>query len=140
MGLTVLTPSQWHAFCHLLALDDLAKVPAYQTAIGRFEHAHELEPRFRPKLLEWNAEDLFHRAQRARVPLALVPTMEQLFSIDQYVERGAFAASDHQDGRSFLAPVLPFRLYSSPARSGGRAPSLGEHSRQTLKASLSGSV
>jgi crotonobetainyl-CoA:carnitine CoA-transferase CaiB-like acyl-CoA transferase len=132
IGVTVLTPSQWHAFCALLGIDDVAHVPAYQTALGRLEAAATLEPLFTPRLREFGALDLFHRAQRARIPLALVPTMEQLFGIDQFVERGAFAPIQHADGARLDGPVVPFRLYATPAAANGRTPRLGEHTAEVL--------
>jgi crotonobetainyl-CoA:carnitine CoA-transferase CaiB-like acyl-CoA transferase len=134
IGVTVLTPSQWHAFCTLLELPQLADVPAYQSTLGRLEAAAILQPMFAPKLLEFGADDLFHRAQRARIPLALVPTMEQLFRIDQFVERGAFAPISHADGVPLDGPVVPFRLYAAPAAANGRAPRLGEHTSEVLGA------
>jgi crotonobetainyl-CoA:carnitine CoA-transferase CaiB-like acyl-CoA transferase len=133
IGVTVLTPSQWHAFCELLDMNDYARVPQYQTALGRLEAAGTLEPLFAPRLLKWSAEALFHRAQQARIPLALVPTMEQLFSVDQFVLRGAFAAITHTDARELEGPVVPFRLYGTPAFANGVAPRLGEHTEQLIR-------
>jgi crotonobetainyl-CoA:carnitine CoA-transferase CaiB-like acyl-CoA transferase len=132
IGVTVLTPSQWHAFCALLGIDEVAHVTAYQTALGRLEAAAVLEPMFAPRLAEFSAQELFHRAQSARIPLALVPTMEELFGIDQFVERGAFAPIGHADGAPLDGPVIPFRLYATPAAANGRAPRLGEHTQEVL--------
>lgn len=126
IGVTVLTPSQWHAFCELLDMPEVARVPEYQTALGRFVAAEHLEPLFAPRLLQWSAAELFNRAQGMRIPLALVPTMEQLFSVEQFVLRGAFAGVTG-GGATFAAPVIPFRLYGTPALANGKAPRLGEH-------------
>jgi crotonobetainyl-CoA:carnitine CoA-transferase CaiB-like acyl-CoA transferase len=134
IGVTVLTPSQWHDFCALLDIDEVAHVPAYQTALGRLESAATLEPLFAPRLREFAVLDLFHRAQRARIPLAPVPTMEQLFGIEQYVERGAFAPILHADGARLDGPVVPFRLYATPAAANGRTPRLGEDTAEVLGA------
>ncbi len=138
IGVTVLTPSQWHAFCALLDLNECARVPAYQTALGRLEAAAVLEPLFAPRLRNWSTEDLFHRAQQARIPLALVPTMEQLFDVDQYSLRGAFAPITHADAREqspeLRGPVAPFRLYGSAGLPNGRAPRLGEHTEALIGA------
>ena len=133
IGVTVLTPSQWHAFCALLDMQELAHVPEYQTALGRLADVARLEPIFAPRLARWSAVELFNRAQGMRIPLALVPTMEQLFSVDQFVQRGAFAGVSHADGAGFAAPVVPFRLYGTPAFANGRAPRLGEHNDQALR-------
>jgi len=125
IGLVVLTPAQWHSFCALIGLDELTHDEQYQTTMGRLQDADFLESVFRPKLLEWSAEDLFVRAQELRVPLALVPTMEELFLLEQYRGRGAFGEFCHPDLRSFEAPITPFRLLRTPPRPGGDVSRLG---------------
>ena len=67
-----------------------------------------------------------------RVPLALVPTMEQIFTIDQFVERNAFADIHHPDQGAFASPVTPFRLFKTPPRFGGDAPRLGATTQSAL--------
>jgi crotonobetainyl-CoA:carnitine CoA-transferase CaiB-like acyl-CoA transferase len=131
IGLTVLTPSQWHTFCDLLDLQDYADVPLFQSSIGRLQAIDVLEPMITEKLLTFSAEDLFYRAQRAAVPLARVPTMEELLSVDQYVQRDAFADISFRtkDGgiKSIKAPTIPFRLFETPPEFGGHVAGLGEH-------------
>ena len=128
LGVTVLTPSQWHAFCALLGMEDLAHVDLFQSSIGRLEGIDVIEPMMVERLRESSAEDLFYRGQRARVPLARVPTMEELFKVDQYVERHAFADAELADGSTITVPAVSFRLYDMPPRFGGRVSRLGEHS------------
>ena len=132
IGVTALTPSQWSAFCALLDLGDLVAVPAYQTTLGRLADADKLEPIIKQRVADRSAEEIFHRGQALRIPLAPVPTMEQLFTVDQYVARSAFGTIDHPTQGRFEAPVTPFRLYRTPARSDATAPTLGRHSRQCL--------
>jgi len=132
IGVTALTPSQWAAFCALLDLRDLVAVPAYQTTLGRLADAEKLEPIIKQRVADRSAEEIFHRGQALRVPLALVPTMEQLFTVDQYVARGAFGTIDHPTQGRFEAPVTPFRLYRTPAPADAAAPTLGRHTRQCL--------
>ena len=132
IGVTALTPSQWAAFCALLDLDDFATVPAYQTTLGRLADAEKLEPIIKQRVADRSAEEIFHRGQAMRVPLALVPTMEQLFSVDQYVARGAFGTIEHPTQGRFEAPVTPFRLYRTPAPTDVVAPSLGQHTVRCL--------
>ncbi len=134
IGVTALTPSQWAAFCALLDLPDLAAVPAYQTTLGRLADAAVLEPIFKRRVAEQSAAELFHRGQSMRIPLALVPTMEQLFDVDQYVARGAFGTISHPLQGDMTAPMTPFKLYRTPALAGGVAPKFGADTRATLAA------
>ena len=126
IGITVLTPSQWHAFCNLLEMDDLAHLDLFQTAIGRLQGIDIIEPRMREKLLSFSAEDLFYRAQNARVPLARVTSMEELFNVDQFVERNAFSLAKNQH-YEIKVPSVPFRLYRTPPKFGGSVAHLGAH-------------
>jgi crotonobetainyl-CoA:carnitine CoA-transferase CaiB-like acyl-CoA transferase len=127
IGLSVLTPRQWHAFCALLDLDELAHEPLFQSAAARGEAADLLEPLFTARLLEFSAEDLFYRGQAAAIPLARVPTMEELFEVDQFVERRAFCEVDLTPARRLRVPSIPFRLYSTPPDFGGAVAALGAH-------------
>ncbi|MGE0621084.1 MAG: CoA transferase [Pseudomonadales bacterium] len=126
IGLSVLTPKQWRAFCALLDMEEFAEVPLFQSAIARNQAADVLEPVFSEKLLGRSAEELFYRGQQAGIPLARVPTMEELFGVDQYVSRQAFAEAMVGD-RSLTVPTVPFRLFATPPHFGGRVAALGEH-------------
>jgi crotonobetainyl-CoA:carnitine CoA-transferase CaiB-like acyl-CoA transferase len=127
VGLTVLTPRQWHAFCALLDLNDLADVPLFQSAGARGEAADLLEPLFAQRLLQFSVEDLVYRGQAAAIPLARVPTMEELFDVDQFVERQAFCDVALTPTRKLRVPSIPFRLFSTPPDFGGPVAALGEH-------------
>ena len=144
LGVTVLTPGQWHAFCELLELDDLAHVPLFQSSIERLNSSDVLEPMIREKLLAHSAEDLFYRGQEAGIPLARVPTMEELFGVDQFLHRKTFADAAMPDGFRLKVPVVPFRLFSTPPKFGGPVARLGEHTEayagETAAVAGSGSV
>ena len=131
LGVTALTPRQWKNFCSLLAMDHYADEPAYQTAIGRLMDYDTLEPVIRQRARKRSAAELVERGQAMRIPLAPVPTMEELFGVDQYVARGAFARLE-ADCATFQAPVTPFRLFGTPAKVGGRVAGLGESTVETL--------
>ena len=129
LGVTVLTPSQWQSFCHLLDMQDWADVPLFQSSVGRLEASDLIEPRIRDALAALSAEALFYKAQASRVPLARVPTMGELFEIDQFKSRSAFAHATF-DQSSIKVPSMPFRLHRTPPHFGGQVPRLGEHTEQ----------
>lgn len=124
LGVTCLSPAQWQAFCRLLGLDDYADIPLFQSSVARLEAADVLEPLILDALSRQSAEDLFYRGQAMRIPLARVPTLDELFDVDQYVERRAF--SNYRCGdESFLGPSVPFRLLETSPVLGGVAAALG---------------
>ena len=126
LGVTALTPSQWKNFCALLGMEEHADTPQYQTAIGRLQDYDVLEPVIKRQVWHRSAAELVRRGQAARIPLAPVPTMEELFVTDQYVARNAFAEIAAGDAVC-QAPATPFRLFETPTILGGRSPRLGEH-------------
>ena len=125
LGVTALTPSQWRAFCLLLCLDDFIDVDFFNASINRLASADVLEPAIMRALESCSAEALFHKGQAMRIPLARVPTMEELFTVDQYVSRQAFSSISMND-KTFLAPSIRFRLFTTPPHFGGRVAALGE--------------
>ena len=124
LGVTVLNPGQWLAFCELLGLPDLALNPEYQSSMARLNAAHIIEPRILEALSNKSAEDLFYQGQDKRIPLARVPTMAELFSVDQYKERQVFSEFT-SEGIQFEGPSCPFRLMETPPKMGGEVSRLG---------------
>ena len=124
LGVTVLNPGQWLAFCELLGLPDLAVNPEYQSSMARLNAAHIIEPRILEALSNKSAEDLFYKGQDQRIPLARVPTMAELFSVAQYKERQVFSEFI-SDGIQFEGPSCPFRLMETPPKMGGEVSRLG---------------
>lgn len=125
LGVTVLTPNQWGSLCRLLGLERLTEIDKYWTSEARFEDAEMLDRTIASAVRDRSAEDLVNRGQEMKIPLSLVPTMEQLLCVDQYVERQVFAEVTHPDLGSFPLPVTPFRLHGAPAIAGGRVSRLG---------------
>jgi len=127
LGVTVLRPSQWRSFCELLDMPELADVELFQTSAGRLQALDVIEPIMCERLASQSAEELFYRGQSARIALARVPTMEELFGVDQFVERNAFTTAILPGGVELRVPSVPFRLFRTPPNFGGPVASLGEH-------------
>ena len=130
IGLTVLTPSQWHAFCKLLNMEHFALVPEYQTSLGRLQDIDTIEPVIQESLLTFSANDLFYKAQQEAIPLARVPTMEELLEVDQFIERDALTYAILSGEQRIKVPSVPFRLMDTPPTFGGYVAELGEHSER----------
>jgi crotonobetainyl-CoA:carnitine CoA-transferase CaiB-like acyl-CoA transferase len=92
--------------------------------MARLNAAHIIEPRILEALSNKSAEDLFYQGQDQRIPLARVPTMAELFSVDQYRERQVFSEFT-SDGIQFEGPSCPFRLMETPPKMGGEVSRLG---------------
>ena len=117
-----------------LDLEHFADIELFQSSVSRLESSDILEPQILQALARHSAEDLFYRGQAMRIPLARVPTMEELLTVDQYVSRNAFSQVQIGD-ESFTAPSTPFRLLAAPPQFGGPVAALGAHTQQWVSAS-----
>ncbi len=133
VGITALTPGQWIALCDLLEVPELGHDPDYYASIDRFIKSDELDPILSKGMLKWSARELVIAGQGRRVPLALVPTPEELLTLPEFVERGALSTISLPGGKEFQAPDIPFILKRTPARASGPAPDLDQHRDKILK-------
>ena len=120
IGVTLVTPVQWAAFCRLLGLDDLANDPALATGAERLAQAARLEACFVPKLAEKPAAYWCAEGRAQRLPIVAVPTLEGLLADPALAARGAIVPIHDADGTYFLGPGSPLRLCATPPRRGGR--------------------
>lgn len=126
LGITVVTPAQWAAFCTMIGLPELEAERHFSDSLKRTTHSAELLKIFQPILMQQTAEHWFERGIELRLPLAVVPDMAELLRQPYYRDRGAFAPV--KIGRAaFDAPVLPQYLTRSRPLPNGRAPFAGEH-------------
>ncbi|MDB5619316.1 CoA transferase [Tardiphaga sp.] len=126
LGITVVTPAQWAAFCVMIGMPELEHQPNYADSLLRTTHWPALLEIFQPVLMQQTANYWFERGIELRIPLAVVPDMEELLKQDYYRERGAFAKVEI-GAASFDAPVLPQYLTQSRPLPNGVAPFAGEH-------------
>ncbi|MBY0332168.1 MAG: CoA transferase, partial [Acetobacteraceae bacterium] len=121
LGVTVVTPAQWRAFCDMLGLPALGSDPDLVVGPNRAARAAELEAQFAPRLLARHAAAWFAESLERRLPIAAVPSMATLLATPQHRGRGAFAPVTLGTAR-FEGPVLPHRLLRTPPAPGGVAP------------------
>ena len=133
LGVTVVTPAQWMAFCAMIGLPELGADPRYSSTATRYLHAGELNDIIKPVLMHRTAMQWFEQGIELRLPLAVVPSMKELLGQQVHRERGAFAKVVIGEA-SFDAPVLPQRLTESPPRPNGPAPLAGSSNIDALPA------
>ncbi|MGO4716341.1 CoA transferase [Bradyrhizobium sp. 2TAF24] len=124
LGVTVVTPAQWVAFCELIGLPELGHDPAYNTMLNRFMRAEALRDIITPALMQRTAQEWFERGIPLRLPLAVVPDMAELLTQEVHRSRGAFAQVAIGTA-AFDAPVLPQSLTRTPPKPNGHAPRAG---------------
>lgn len=126
IGITIVTPAQWNAFCEIMGMPDLGRDPNHVMGGERLARADALEARFIPRFLDRTAEEWFAIGLQKRLPFAIVPDMAQVLSWPVFRDRKAIVPIRIGD-RTVDAPGTPFHLTKTPPNFGGRVPALGEH-------------
>jgi crotonobetainyl-CoA:carnitine CoA-transferase CaiB-like acyl-CoA transferase len=126
IGVTIVTPGQWRGICEMMGLPALAKQPHLSLNTDRLKNSAEIDAAFGPVWLTKTAEQWFELGLTFKLPLAVVPTMEELLRQKVHRERGAFVPV-RIGGKSFEGPVAPLHLESTPPKRGGEAPKAGAH-------------
>lgn len=131
LGVTVVTPAQWIAFCGMIGLPELGPDPRYSSMAERYLRAEELNGIIKPVLMHRTAMQWFEKGIELRLPLAVVPDMQELLTQQVHRDRGAFAKVAIGKA-SFDAPVLPQHLTRSPPKANGRSPFAGGNNDDAL--------
>ncbi|MSP02648.1 MAG: CoA transferase [Acetobacteraceae bacterium] len=126
IGVTIVTPGQWRGICDMMGLPDLAKRPHLSLNTDRLKHSAEIDAAFGPVWLTRTAEEWFESGLTYKLPLAVVPAMEELLQQKVHRDRGAFVPVSI-GGKTFQAPVVPQHLERTPPKQGGEAPLAGAH-------------
>lgn len=126
LGITIVTPAQFRAFCEMIGAPELGRDPRFVIGLDRLRHADELEALFAPRLRERTAEEWFEEALARRLPFAIVPDIARLLQMPVHRARDAFATVRLGEAR-FEGPTLPQHLTRTPPLAEGRAPMAGEH-------------
>lgn len=129
IGVTIVTPGQWRGFCAMMDKPEVAKEPRYSLQTDRLKHALEIDALFGPIWMTRTAEEWFEKGLEFKLPMAVVPTMEELLEQKVHRERGAFVPIRVAD-TGFEAPIIPQNLTLTPPRQGGEAQSAGEDHAQ----------
>ena len=125
--ITVLDGEQWHALRRAMGDPKWAASPDFATVLGRKRHEDRLDALIGEWTLNFDAQELMHRLQKAGVPAGVVQTCEELFADAQLTHRGHFAFHEHPEiGRHAYDNFAP-RLSDTSGGVAGPGPCLGQH-------------
>jgi len=139
IGITIVTPAQWNAFCQIMGMAELGRDPHHVMGGERLARADALEARFIPRFLDRTAEEWFALGLERRLPFAIVPDMAEVLSWPVFRDRRAIVPI-RVGGRTVEAPGTPFHLTKTPPNFGGTVPELGEHNASYSSPPLGGEV
>lgn len=115
VGVTIVTPAQWQAFCDMLDISHYAARADLATGEARLAIAGELDAIFNERFAQRTKEAWFAEALKRRLPVTPVWTMDELAAMEHLRDSGAIAGLEI-GGRVALAPGCPLRLTKTPPR------------------------
>jgi crotonobetainyl-CoA:carnitine CoA-transferase CaiB-like acyl-CoA transferase len=119
----------WHQITQMIDRPDLDS-PRYFDAVDRLKESDGLDAILSEWLMRHTAAEIYHEAQRRRVPFGVVSAPADLLASPPLRERGFFRRMRIGD-RWIEVPGLPFAPLETTARE-ALAPGLGEHNAQIL--------
>jgi len=119
----------WPTFCEMIGHPELVRDERFRDVAARRDHAGELNA----IVAEWMAsqpkEELYHRAQAARMPFGYICDARDLIESPQYGARGYFQEIDHPLAGRHLYPGMPIHWGHERWELHG-APLLGAHNAE----------
>jgi len=121
----------WQALCEILALEDLASNPRYDTMKKRALFADELVPRIREALQRRTAAE-WEAVMKERVPSTAVRPIEDMFDHPQVIAEELVTTVSHPVVGPVRTMTQPVALRGSPGPTTRPAPTLGQHTDEIL--------
>jgi crotonobetainyl-CoA:carnitine CoA-transferase CaiB-like acyl-CoA transferase len=125
--------SQWRAFCHAAARDDLAADPRFLSNDLRVRHRDELVPLVADIMKSRTTAEWKTLLESAKVPHAEVCSYDRVFSEPQLLERGMRMTIRDAAGHPVDLVGSPFHIYGAATPTPRCPPRLGEHTESVLR-------
>lgn len=127
VGISVLTGQHWQDFCFMTELYDWVEDERFTTMPKRMQNRVEFQARLDEFLMRHTKKELMELGTQWRVPVTLVPSFEDILTLDQYVARDFFKTIEHPELGAIKQPGAPFIMSETPWEIRQTAPRLGEH-------------
>jgi crotonobetainyl-CoA:carnitine CoA-transferase CaiB-like acyl-CoA transferase len=133
VAVAVLADAQWTALSAVIGRPDLAADPGLATAAGRLARIGDVDAAVAAWAAGLDNAAAARLLQQAGVPAAPVLSGQDLHDDQQLAAVGFFVEVEHPEAGRHRYQGLPFHFSATPARYGGPAPCLGEHTEQILR-------
>ena len=121
---------QWKNFVELMGQPEWAQEEIFADRLSRGANWDALQPLLQDWIKDQSVEDLYHKAQSRRVPIAPVSTMGDLFANAHLKARGFFATIDHPATGPLQYPGALYKFSATPWEIRRPAPLLGQHNQE----------
>lgn len=124
---------QWQEFVRMIGSPEWAELELFADRLSRGANWDALKIFLQEWAREQRVLDVYHAAQKRRIPFAPVSTMGDLLASDHLKARGFFAELQPTGGPPITVPGAPYQLSATPWAIRRPAPRLGEHTQEVLR-------
>ena len=127
--------AQWRGFIKVLGDPEWGREEIFKDRITRARHIDALRPLLEDLTRKWQVRELYHEAQKHRLPVAPVNRMAEVYGDEQLRSRGFFVPIPNDDarGREIMGPGIPYKFSTIHPPAPRRAPHLAEHDSQVRR-------
>jgi crotonobetainyl-CoA:carnitine CoA-transferase CaiB-like acyl-CoA transferase len=130
---------QWKRLVELMGDPEWAHEEVFQDRLARGRNADALYALMQEWISGWKTQELYHEAQKRRIPFAAINQMKDIYSSEHMSERGFFVELDQPGVGKIKMPGAPSKYVSGWALR-TPAPRLGQHNAELLNARKSARV
>jgi len=127
---------QWKRLVDLMGNPEWANDDLFKDRLLRGQNMDALKALMSEWLAGWKVQDLYREAQKRRIPLAPVNTMQHLSENEQLSERKFFELLEQPGIGTIKVPGMPSRYARTPWTLRRPAPRLGEHNEEIFSGEL----
>ncbi len=128
IGINVIYYVEWPRFAEFVGQPEWLEDPRFATPVERARNRPAMDEVLVPWIRQQSKQDLYERAQRAKIPFALVNSPADLLESPQLQARDYWARVGE-----WTMPGAPFKLPETPWQIRRPAPRLGEHTDEALE-------
>lgn len=118
VGIHAALHQQWVRLCELVGHPELPYDPRFAQPADRAENVAALDSYLLPWLATRTRFEAYHALQRARIPAAALPTLDEVLASPQLAARGAWHQATTPSGRTYRVPGPPLRVVREAQKAG----------------------
>ncbi len=124
------TDVMWAKVCDIMGNPEWTQWDICETMVSRRENIATLDALIMSWMMDYTKAELFEMGQRAGISCFPVNTVADVYSTEQYKERGFFEEVEHPVAGTFAYPGVPFKISDYQPALRLPAPMLGQHNRE----------
>ena len=125
-AIAVFTDDEWRALCKVMRNPCWTKEPRFSTFLSRKKNEDELEHLLAQWTINYDAEELMYKLQKAGVPAGMLENGEDIHNDPQLIHRHYLWELNHPEIGKHSYETSPFRMSKTPAELYKAGPCLGE--------------